>query len=104
PSRHRKCLRVLWASGPRNPGEAFQHLLVRPAEFRPDVMIPFQSEDLIDQTVAVLGLERATDEKARSGHKFPTPPDRQAPFTFSSRIGVRQFVVFERGWRRLGHG
>jgi hypothetical protein len=75
----------------------FARLLVRPSEFSPDVVLRSLGveESALHHLAGVLGLQRSND-KVRSGHQFPPPPLREAPFTYRLDVDIRRWFVFNR--------
>jgi hypothetical protein len=74
-------------------------VLERPDEFTPDVALCSLNVDasVLDETAGLLDLH-LSEEKIRSGHRYPTPPLRQAPFTYRTGIDVRHWLVYERSY------
>jgi hypothetical protein len=74
------------------------YALERPEQFAPDVALCSisVSETVLDETAAVLGLERYTGQP-RTGWRDPAPT-RKAPFTYMTGLEVRQWLVFERSY------
>ncbi|MGO8957280.1 MAG: hypothetical protein ACLQFR_07920 [Streptosporangiaceae bacterium] len=77
------------------------HVLARPAQFAPDVVMRSISvpESKLDETAAHLSLQRTTDE-VRSGMHSPAP-NRQPPFTYRTDVDPRLWFVFERTYGQI---
>jgi hypothetical protein len=74
------------------------HVLARPDEFAPDVVIDSLSlrKAKLNSTARLLGLRRTTKE-IRSGHRWPTNL-RQPPFTYRNDVDPRIWFTFERDY------
>jgi hypothetical protein len=78
----------------------FAHVLERPDEFAPDVVLRSASdsvtEAVLDETASLLGLELYTGEP-RIGIRMPAPM-RKAPFTYLVNLDPRTWLHFERSY------
>jgi len=74
------------------------HVLERPDEFAPDVLLRSASvpEAVLDETASLLGLERYTGTP-RIGRRIGVSM-RKAPFTYTVNLDPRTWLTFERSY------